>query len=80
MEAYFYFDLAEGQRIIHFMGEPQETRHMFLNNEQAILSPSWSIHSGVATGNYSFIWQWPARTWPSRIWMPYRFKHFNNRP
>jgi 4-deoxy-L-threo-5-hexosulose-uronate ketol-isomerase len=56
MEAYFYFDLAEGQRIIHFMGEPQETRHMFLNNEQAILSPSWSIHSGVATGNYSFIW------------------------
>ncbi|MDB5203405.1 MAG: kduI [Ferruginibacter sp.] len=56
MEAYFYFDLAEDQRIIHFMGEPQETRHMFLNNEQAILSPSWSIHSGVATGNYSFIW------------------------
>ena len=56
MEAYFYFDLAEGQRIIHFMGEPHETRHMFLNNEEAILSPSWSIHSGVATGNYSFIW------------------------
>lgn len=56
MEAYFYFDLAEGQRIIHFMGQPQETRHLFLNNEEAILSPSWSIHSGVATGNYSFIW------------------------
>jgi 4-deoxy-L-threo-5-hexosulose-uronate ketol-isomerase len=56
MEAYFYFDLPENQRIIHFMGEPQETRHMFLNNEQAILSPSWSIHSGVATANYSFIW------------------------
>jgi 4-deoxy-L-threo-5-hexosulose-uronate ketol-isomerase len=56
MEAYFYFDLPESQRIIHFMGEPNETRHMFLNNEQAILSPSWSIHSGTATANYSFIW------------------------
>jgi 4-deoxy-L-threo-5-hexosulose-uronate ketol-isomerase len=56
MEAYFYFDLAEGQRVIHFMGEPQETRHMFLNNEQGIVSPAWSIHSGVATANYSFIW------------------------
>jgi 4-deoxy-L-threo-5-hexosulose-uronate ketol-isomerase len=56
MEAYFYFDLPEGQRIVHFMGEPNETRHMFLNNEEAILSPSWSIHSGTATANYSFIW------------------------
>ena len=56
MEIYFYFDLAEGQRVIHFMGEPQETRHMFLTNESAIISPSWSIHSGTATANYSFIW------------------------
>ncbi|HEY5773079.1 MAG TPA: 5-dehydro-4-deoxy-D-glucuronate isomerase, partial [Chitinophagaceae bacterium] len=56
MESYFYFDLAEGQRIIHFLGQPQETRHIFLNNEEAILSPAWSIHSGVATANYSFIW------------------------
>ena len=56
MEAYFYFDLADGQRIVHFMGEPTETRHLFLNIEEGIVSPSWSIHSGVATGNYSFIW------------------------
>jgi 4-deoxy-L-threo-5-hexosulose-uronate ketol-isomerase len=56
METYFYFDLPEGQRIIHFMGQPQETRHIFLNNEEAILSPAWSIHSGVATATYSFIW------------------------
>ena len=56
MEAYFYFDLPETQRIIHFMGEPHETRHLFLNNEEAIVSPSWSIHSGVATASYSFIW------------------------
>lgn len=56
MEAYFYFDLPENQRVIHFMGEPHETRHMFLNNDEGILSPAWSIHSGVATASYSFIW------------------------
>ena len=56
MEAYFYFDLPETQRVIHFMGEPHETRHLFVNNEQGIVSPSWSIHSGVATASYSFIW------------------------
>ncbi len=56
MEAYFYFDLPETQRVIHFMGEPHETRHLFLNNEEGIVSPSWSIHSGVATAAYSFIW------------------------
>ncbi len=55
-EAYLYFGLPEGQRVFHFMGEPQETRHLVVANEQAILSPGWSIHSGCGTTQYSFIW------------------------
>ena len=56
MEVYFYFDMEEDTMVIHLMGEPTETRHLIVKNEQAIISPSWSIHSGVGTSNYTFIW------------------------
>ncbi len=56
MEAYFYFDVADEHRVFHLMGAPEETRHLILGNHQAVISPSWSIHSGVGTAAYSFIW------------------------
>ena len=56
MEAYFYFEIPEGQAVCHLMGEPQETRHIWMQGNQAVLSPEWSIHSAAATHNYTFIW------------------------
>ena len=56
MEAYMYYKVPEGQKILHIMGEPQETRPIWLNNEQAVISPQWSIHCAAGTSNYTFIW------------------------
>jgi len=56
MEAYLYFDLPEEQLVMHFMGKPEETRHLAVRNFEAVISPPWSIHSGAGTAAYRFVW------------------------
>jgi 4-deoxy-L-threo-5-hexosulose-uronate ketol-isomerase len=56
METYLYYKIPEGQQVLHVMGEPQETRPIWVKNEQAVIAPQWSIHCGAGTSNYTFIW------------------------
>ena len=56
MEVYLYFEIPEDAFVTHFMGEAEETRHIFMHNEEAVISPSWSIHCGCGSTNYTFIW------------------------
>ena len=68
MEVYLYFDLPEDAFVMHYMGEPTETRHIVVRNEEAVISPSWSIHSGSGSRAYTFIWAWSGKIRISTTW------------
>ena len=68
MEVYYYMDLSEEDFVLHLMGEPTETRHLIVRNDEAVISPSWSIHSGVGTKSYSFIWGMCEKTKHLQTW------------
>lgn len=78
MEVYLYFDMDDDSFVMHYMGEPQETRHIIMHNEEAVISPSWSIHSGCGSKAYTFIWGMCGETRITAIWTQLQTKISDN--